>query len=53
MSHTLHATQRQMQIFDKYLGNSEGGGGDVVPLSILNLFDTDAGFIILVWTPFF
>jgi hypothetical protein len=28
-------------------------GGDVVPLSISNLFDTDAGFIILVWTPIF
>ena len=30
-----------------------GGGGDVVPLSISNLFDIDAGFIILVWTPIF
>jgi hypothetical protein len=44
----------QMQIFDKYLGNSEGAGEEnVVPLSMSNLFDIDAGFTILVWTSIF
>ncbi len=40
----------QMQIFDKYLGNSEGGGRNVVPFTMSNLFNIDAGFTILVWT---
>ncbi len=52
VTHPSRYTGLQMQIFDKYLGNSEQGG-DVVPLSISNLFDIDAGFIILVWTPIF
>ena len=57
VTHPSRYTGLQMQIFDKYLGNSERGGGeggvDVVPLSISNLFDIDAGFIILVWIPIF